>query len=344
MKFLKSNEIFVIAEIGVNHNGNHDLAILMTELAIKSGANAVKHQLFDPNYLVSENAPMADYQSRNTKRKISQREMLSELTISLETLRDCKKICDKNNVLFLCTAFDSPSLKSLIELGVECLKWPSGEITNIPFLKEASSYDKPIILSTGMANEEEVDEAINTMISNGMSKKDIIILHCTSQYPAPDQSSNIASIPFMRERFDLQVGFSDHTLGSKVAEYAVSAGARVFEKHITLSKSMHGPDQKASMNIEEFSKYISDLNNALKIYGKFEKKCSSVELSTKDIARKSIHTLKKGKKGDFLKEENLIIQRPGDGIEPKYLKEVMKKRLKRTIPEGAKLLWDYFEE
>ena len=165
-----------------------------------------------------------------------------------------------------------------------------------PFLKEASSYDKPIILSTGMANEEEVDEAIDTMISNGMSKKDIIILHCTSQYPAPDQSSNIASIPFMRERFGLQVGFSDHTLGSKVAEYAVSAGARVFEKNILLSQNQClAPDQKASMNIEEFSEYISDLNNALK-YTAYLKKMLFCRTLDKGYCQKINSYIKKRKK------------------------------------------------
>lgn len=330
-------DIKFIAEIGVNHNGSDELVELMTILAAKAGADAIKYQLFSPDHLVSASAPLADYQSTNLNSSISQRQMLSEITISETALRKCKNLCDELGVEFICTAFDMPSLNFIKEIGVNILKWPSGEINNLPFLEKAASLGLPIIISTGMSDDVEISEAIDVCISSGLSNSDIVLMHCTSQYPTPLKDANIFSIPHIKQKFNLRTGFSDHTLGNQAAILAVAAGSDIFEKHISLSTLMDGPDHKASLDIAGFESYVSAIKDAEKACGKYEKKCFPIERATKNIARKSIHLASDITKGDIFTTESLIIQRPGDGIEPKRLDSILGCRSAKDLKSGHKL-------
>ena len=333
-----------IAEIGVNHNGSDELLELMTILAAKAGADAIKYQLFSPEHLVSASAPLAEYQSVNLKRSITQREMLSKILTSEEALRKCKSLCDDLGLQFICTAFDMPSLDFIKELGVNILKWPSGEINNLPFLKRAAELGLPIIISTGMANDSEISDAIEICTSSGLRSKDLILLHCTSQYPTPFLDANIFSIPHMKQKFNLRVGFSDHTLGNEAALLAFGAGADIFEKHISLSTLMDGPDHKASIDIAGFESYISSIKNAEIACGRYEKKCFPIEASTKQVARKSLHIAHDIAKGDVLTLESFIIQRPGDGIEPNKIYDVVGCKALRELKSGHKLELKDFEK
>lgn len=341
---MKLSQIKFIAEIGVNHNGSDELVELMTILAAKAGADAIKYQLFSPEHLVSASAPMAEYQSANLNLTISQREMLSKITMSQSALHRCKKLCDELDVEFICTAFDLPSLKFVAELGVNILKWPSGEINNLPFLEQAATLGLPIIISTGMADDAEISEAIDVCISAGLNSEDLILLHCTSQYPTPVEHANIFSIPHMKQRFNLRTGFSDHTLGNEAAVLAVAAGADIFEKHISLSTLMEGPDHKASLDIAGFEAYVHAVKEAEAICGQFEKKCFPIEESTRAIARKSLHIAKDISKGEAFTADSIIIQRPGDGIAPKELSNILGRKAARDLKAENKLELEDIEQ
>ncbi len=340
---MELSKLKFIAEIGVNHNGSEELVELMTILAAKAGADAVKYQLFSPEHLVSSTAPMAEYQSANLNLSISQREMLSKISISQKALNRCKNLCDELGVEFICTAFDLPSLEFVSELGVNVLKWPSGEINNLPFLEQAADLGLPIIISTGMADDAEISEAIEVCKSAGLKSKDLILLHCTSQYPTPVEHANIFSIPHMKHKFNLRTGFSDHTLGVEAAVLAVAAGADIFEKHISLSTLMDGPDHKASLDIAGLEAYIHAVKKTEVICGKFEKKCLPIELSTREIARKSLHLAKDVGKDEVLKIDSIIIQRPGDGISPKELMNIIGLKATRDLKAGKKLEFEDIE-
>ena len=334
---MQLSKIKFIAEIGVNHNGSDELVELMTILAAKAGADAVKYQLFSPQHLVSASAPMATYQINNLNVCMPQREMLSSISISETALLRCKKLCDELSVEFICTAFDVPSLEFVADIGVNVLKWPSGEINNLPFLEKAAGLGLPIIISTGMADDVEISEAIGVCSSAGLSSRDIILMHCTSQYPTPVENANIFSIPYMKKKFNLRTGFSDHTLGNQAAILAVAAGADIFEKHISLSTLMEGPDHKASADIADFKAYIQAVNQAASICGSVEKRCFPIEANTRAIARKSIHLAQDVGRGEALTEDSIIIQRPGDGIAPKELNTILGCKVVRDLKAGNKL-------
>ena len=334
---MELSQIKFIAEIGVNHNGSDELAELMTILAANAGAHAIKYQLFSPKHLASDSAPMAEYQATNLKFSTNQREMLSKIAISEAGLRRCKKLCDELSVEFICTAFDTPSLEFVADMGVNILKWPSGEINNLPFLEKAAGLGVPIIISTGMADDVEIEDAIHVCTSAGLSSQDIILLHCTSQYPTPVEHANIFSIPHMKQKFNLRTGFSDHTLGNEAAVLAVAAGADIFEKHISLSTLMEGPDHKASVDIANFEAYIHAVNRAASICGSREKKCFPIEANTRTVARKSLHMAQDVGRGKVLTADSIIIQRPGDGIAPKELNKILGRRAIRDLKAGKKL-------
>jgi N,N'-diacetyllegionaminate synthase len=331
---------YVIAEIGINHNGSGDLAFLMCELAIKAGASAVKFQLFDPDSLVSKSAEMADYQKQNSSIDEPQHTMLARNMITIETLRSCRDICNRQNIDFICTAFDEGSLSDVIALKPDYLKWPSGEIDNIPLLRTATRYKLPIIISAGMADAKEIETAVDTCLTSGLSEEEIILLHCTSQYPTPIEESNIASVSYLRDTFNLTIGFSDHTMGSHAACLALASGAQVFEKHVTLSRLMNGVDHRASANFEELGQYIEDLKHTSQIMGSYEKKCFPVEEQTKSIARKSLVAKTEIQVGEKLSVENIASMRPGTGISPKFQDEILGLKVNKTILQGQILSWN----
>ena len=330
---------YVIAEIGINHNGSSELAKLMCELSIKAGASAVKFQLFEPDELVAKQAEMADYQKNNSSKSETQHSMLSRNKIDLETLRECRIICRKNNIEFICTAFNETSLYDVLELEPDFIKWPSGEIDNLPFLRLACQPKLPIIISTGMSNADEVKDAVEVCTKNGLDRESIILLHCTSQYPTPVESANISSVNYLKATFGTLVGFSDHTMGSSAAKLALASGAQIFEKHVSLSRLMDGVDHKASATFDELQEYISDLKFASSVIGSFEKTCFPVEAQTKTIARKSLVAKVNIKSGEDLDETNLTAKRPGIGISPKYLTEITGHRANKDISPGHILTW-----
>jgi len=333
---------YVIAEIGINHNGSAELALLMTNLCIAAGASAVKYQLFDPSELVSEDAEMANYQKQNAILQESQREMLMKHTISYDVLKQCRDICKRSNVDFICTAFDEPSLTKVISLEPDLLKWPSGEIDNLPLLAIAASSRIPIIISTGMSSDEDIEQAIAVCKKEGLSHHDLILLHCTSQYPTPDRLANVDSIRYLKDRYNMVVGFSDHTIGNLAAQLGLAAGATVFEKHISLSRLMNGVDHKASATVEELVDYIKSINHAADILGNYHKKCLDIEKETKDVARKSIFSRTLIPKGARVVAEQLKAMRPGTGISPKFTEELIGKTVNKDILPQTMLSWDDF--
>ena len=338
-KFLNLSKPYVIAEVGINHNGSEELAELMCKLSTRAGASAVKFQLFNVDELVSKTADMAQYQIENSKKIETQYEMLSRNVISLNTLKRCRAICSDENVDFICTAFDELSLKQVIQLKPDLIKWPSGEIDNLPLLGIACDADIPLVISTGMADEIEIRDAITKCCQVGKPLSEIILLHCTSQYPTPTEAANINSVRFLKEKFKTLVGFSDHTMGSKAAQLALAAGAVVFEKHVSLSRLMEGVDHRASATFDEFTAYIEDLHYAAKVLGSVEKKCFSIEAQTKAVARKSLVSTHNISLGDEFSHANVTSKRPGTGISPQYTEKVLGRKATRSISAGEILYW-----
>ena len=314
------SKTLIIAEVGVNHNGDIKIAEKLIESAANSGADIVKFQSFISSELTTDKALQAEYQIKNTRKVNTQKEMLKNLEFNknqFEYIRDC---CVKNNIEFLSTAFDSQSLRMLNSFDLKRIKIPSGEITNYPFLLEIGSLGKPVILSTGISNMIEIEQAISALLHAGTAKEDITILHCTSEYPAPIQEVNLNAMSTIRETFGTNVGYSDHTKGIEVAIAAVALGAKIIEKHITLDKNLDGPDHNASVEINEFTMMINCIRSLEVALGSFEKKPSKSELKNKNIIRKSIVASRDIKKGDRFSVDNLTSKRPGDG-QPLELRE-----------------------
>ncbi len=335
----KFRDPYVIAEIGINHNGNSELATLMCDLSIKAGASAVKFQLFEPDELVLQDAEMADYQKNNSSISETQHQMLSRNKIDLDALKKCRVFCRDNKVDFICTAFNESSLSDVLELKPDFIKWPSGEIDNIPFLQLACRSKLPIIMSTGMADTNEIKDAVEVCVKNGINRDSIVLLHCTSQYPTPIAMANVNSVSYLKTTFNTLVGFSDHTMGSFAAQLALACGAKVFEKHVSISRLMDGVDHKASATFDELKEYINDLNFASTVLGSPEKTCFPIEAPTKPIARKSLVAKVDIKTGEELSGMNLTAKRPGNGISPKYLDELQGKRANKDISSGHVLAW-----
>ena len=308
--------VLVIAEAGVNHNGSLDLAKELIDAAVESGADIVKFQSFSAADLVTRNAKKAKYQILNTKNDESQFNMLEELEISFEQQKELKKYAENRNIEFLSTGFDLSSVKFLNKLNLNRFKIPSGEITNLPYLRLIGSFKKPVILSTGMSNLNEVKEALEQLYIAGLDTEDITILHCTSQYPAPIKDVNLMAMNTLRNFFKTKIGYSDHTLGIEVALAAVALGAEVIEKHLTLDKNLDGPDHMASLEPNEFSNLVSGIRKISLSLGSHEKKVSTSEKENRKVARKSIIAKTNIKKNDFFTEDNICTKRPGTGISP----------------------------
>ena len=317
--------VLIIAEAGVNHNGSFSLAKKLVDAAKNCGADVVKFQTFKSNNLVTPYTKKALYQNSNVKDNESQLDMLSKLELSFDQQIDLKNYCNEKNIEFLSTAFDLESLDLIGKMNLKRLKIPSGEITNLPYLRKIGSLGKPIILSTGMSNMQEIKDAINQLQLVGTSRKDISILHCTSEYPAPLFDVNLKAMSSIKKEFKVNVGYSDHTLGVEVSFAAVSLGAQIIEKHITLDKNLFGPDHKASLEPQEFRNLVEGIRNISIALGKEEKKITNSELKNLKIVRKSIVAKKDIKKGELYTKENLTTKRPGSGICPMKWDEIIGK-------------------
>lgn len=316
-------KIFVLVEAGVNHNGSLKVAKQMVDIAKKVGADAIKFQTFKAEKLVSKFAEKAEYQKNNTGIVESQLEMIKKLELSFKEFKELKKYCEDTGILFLSTPFDLESIEFLNQLGMEIWKIPSGEITNLPYLRKVGRIGKKIIISTGMCEIFEIEEAIAVLKKNGAT--DISILHCNTEYPTPMKDVNLRAMLTLKEKFNVNVGYSDHTLGIEVPIAAVAIGAKIIEKHFTLDKTMLGPDHIASLNPIELEEMIKCIRNIELALGCKDKFVTESEMKNKDIARKSIVAKRKIKQGETLTEENLTVKRPGSGISPMKWDEVLGK-------------------
>lgn len=309
-------KVFIIAEAGVNHNGRMDLAYKLVDSAKEAGADAVKFQAFKAEKLVSMEAQKADYQKDTTDPKESQLEMLRRLQLDEEEQEGIKNYCEKRAIIFLASPFDMESVNFLDGLGLKIFKIPSGEITNLPYLRKIGSLNKEIIMSTGMANMDEVSESLNILIDSGTEKRKITLLHCNTEYPTPYGDVNLLVMRTIKDRLGVNVGYSDHTTGIEVAIGAVALGASVIEKHFTLSKELEGPDHRASLEPGELKEMVIAIRNMELAIGHGEKNPSASELKNKPIVRKSIVAAKPIKKGEKFSEKNITAKRPGTGISP----------------------------
>jgi N-acetylneuraminate synthase len=353
MPFSKENETLVIAEAGVNHNGDERIAIDLINSAFECGADIVKFQTFKANSLVTKYAKKAEYQSNNTSGSSSQYEMLHDLELSHETYLRLKSHCLDLGIEFLSTAFDSSSLVFLTdELKLKLLKIPSGEITNLPLVVEYARTGSEIIMSTGMSSIEEIklalgalafgylnkesepsldlfEEAFSSIDGRSILNQNVTLLHCVTEYPAPINEINLSAMETMTKLFDLKVGYSDHTEGINASIAAVALGAKVIEKHFTMDKTMEGPDHKASLDPDELKKMISSIREVESMIGDGEKKIMPCEIKNKVIARKSIVALLPVKKGEVFTKENLTFKRPGSGKPPSRFWDLLGKNAEK---------------
>ena len=326
MKKIKKNNIQVIAEVGVNHNGNLSIAKKLIDGAKKCGANFVKFQIFNPEEITTPSARKANYQQKNYQKFSNQYEMLKKFNLTLKEFQIIKNYCIKKKINFLASAFDISSLNNLKKLKVNSYKIPSGEITNIPYLEHIAKFKKNVFLSTGMSNLNEIKKAIRVLIKNGLKKKQITILQCTSNYPTKVSDLNLNVLTTFKKKFKLKLGFSDHTTNLETPLFAIFKGATLIEKHITLNKKMKGPDHKASLNITEFKKMMNLIENFNSSLGSYSKKPNQEEIKTALLVRKSIVAKKKILKGELFNEKNLTCKRPGNGIPPAKMKTLINKK------------------
>lgn len=323
------SKVIIIAEAGVNHNGDILMAKKLIDAGVAAGVDYVKFQTFKADKLVSRDAKKADYQSKNIgDSDDSQYNMLKKLELSHEDHLELMKYCNERNIKFFSTAFDVEGVHYLNNLGLELFKVPSGEITNYPYLKAMASFNKPVILSTGMCKESEISDAVDVLISNGLTKDRISILHCNTEYPTPMKDVNLKAMLSIKKDFGVEVGYSDHTLGIEVPVAAVAMGAVIIEKHFTLDRTLPGPDHVASLEPDELKAMVKAIRNIeLAISGSGIKEPSESELKNIAIARKSIHLNKDLPKGHMITDNDIIALRPGDGISPMEWDNVIGRKL-----------------
>lgn len=316
-------KVFIIAEAGVNHNGCKKDAKKLIDVASNAGADAVKFQTFRAETLVTRNAKKAKYQEKTTKAEESQFTMIKKLELDAGTHRELLDYCLEKNIQFLSSAFDLRSIDLLDSLGLEILKIPSGEITNLPYLRKIGQLQKEVILSTGMADLGEIEDALDVLVSNGTPLGKITILHCNTEYPTPMKDVNLKAMQTISTAFGVKVGYSDHTMGIEVPIAAVALGASIIEKHFTLDRNLPGPDHKASLEAHELKAMIRAIRNIEKSLGNGVKKPSPSELKNSPVARKSIVASKYIRKGEIFTEKNLTVKRPGTGISPMRWDEII---------------------
>lgn len=317
------NKVFIIAEAGVNHNGSTELAKKLINAAVEAGADAVKFQTFKAEKLVSKNATKAEYQKQTTDKAESQFDMIKKLELDEATHHELISYCKSKNIMFLSTPFDHDSIELLNTLGLEIFKIPSGEITNLPYLRHIGKLDKKVILSTGMTDIGEIEDALDILIESGTKKENITVLHANTMYPTPMEDVNLNAMVTIGNTFDIAYGYSDHTLGIEVDIAAVAMGASCIEKHFTLDCSMEGPDHKASLEPKELKEMVNAIRNIELALGSSVKKPSKSEIPNMQVARKSIVATCTIKKGEILSEEKLAIKRPGNGISPMRWDEII---------------------
>lgn len=326
-------KVFIIAEAGVNHNGKIDNAFELINIAVDCGADAVKFQTFKTENVISRFAPKAEYQIKNTNNQESQYEMVKKLELSFDDFFKLKEYCDKKNIMFLSTPFDFESINFLNKLNLPFFKIPSGEITNLPYLRKIGSLKKKVILSTGMSYLGEIDNAIKILTDSGTEKDNISILHCNTEYPTPFESANLLAIKTLKDTYNLKIGYSDHTLGIEAVMAAVALGAEIIEKHFTIDTNMDGPDHKASIEPDELKIMIKSVRNIEKAMGNGIKAPSESEIKNINIARKSIVAKRKINIGEHFSEENITCKRPGNGISPMLWDLVTEKTAKKDFEE-----------
>lgn len=334
------HQVTIIAEAGVNHNGSIELAKRMIDLASDAGVDYIKFQSFNAAKLVSEEARMADYQIRNTNKETSQYELLKQLELSHEQHYVLKDYCSKVGIQFLSTPFDFESILLLKELNINIGKIPSGEITNLPFIKKMSSSFKKIILSTGMATYDEVERALNIIRKEGVDNDNITVLHCTSSYPTDFHDVNLNAMKSLGSRLGVRVGYSDHTLGIEVPIAAVALGAKVIEKHFTLDRNMKGPDHKASLEPDELVNMVKAIRNIEVALGNEQKLPTEEEVLNRKVARKSIFISVDMKAGEIISIDCLDFKRPGTGISPMDIGSVIGRKCKTSLVKGTMLTFD----
>lgn len=318
-------KVIIIAEAGVNHNGDINLAKKLIDIAVKAGVDYVKFQTFKSESLVSKSAKKADYQIENTQDSTeNQLQMLKKLELSHEQHVELMAYCRQKNISFFSTAFDLDSLIYLKELGLTMVKIPSGEITNLPYLRKAAELFSKVIISTGMSTLEDIEMALNVFLSAGIKREAIYILHCNTEYPTPMKDVNLLAMLTIKNKFNVEIGYSDHTLGIEVPTAAVALGAKMIEKHFTLDRSLPGPDQLASLEPIELKAMVASIRNIeLAISGNGIKEPSSSELKNMEIARKSIVAKTAINKGEIFSELNITTKRPGNGISPMQWDDVI---------------------
>lgn len=334
------NKVLIIAEAGVNHNGVLENALRLVDFAAEAGADIVKFQTFKADKIVSRYAKKAEYQIRNMEEDNSdyQMEMLRKLEMPEEWHQQLIAYAGSKNIRFASTAFDLESVDLLEKLGQPFFKIPSGEITNKPLLVRIAQKGKPIILSTGMATLEEINEAIAVLTVNGVSKAGITVLHCNTEYPTPMKDVNLKAMLEIRDQLGVTIGYSDHTLGIEIPIAAVALGARVIEKHFTLDRTMEGPDHAASLEPGELKQMVQSIRNVeAAISGSGHKEPSPSEIKNMQIARKSIHLALDVPKGQVLQEEDFLVVRPGNGISPMKIDELIGRKATRDLASGEML-------
>lgn len=329
------NKVIIIAEAGVNHNGDIELAKKLIDVAVDAGVDYVKFQTFKSESLVSKFAKKAFYQIENTKDAVeSQLQMLKKLELSNSQHFELVQYCNNKNISFFSTAFDLESLSFLKELGLNIVKIPSGEITNLPYLRKAAALFKEVIISTGMSSMVEIEEALNVFFQAGIKKNDITILHCNTEYPTPMSDVNLNAMLTIQKMFGVKVGYSDHTMGIEVPIAAVAMGGTMIEKHFTLDRSLPGPDQLASLEPDELKNMVHSIRNIEKaIGGTGIKEPSESEIKNISIARKSIVAKTSIQKGDRFTEFNITTKRPGMGVSPMKWDEVIGKVASQDFDE-----------
>lgn len=323
------DKVIIIAEAGVNHNGDINLAKKLIDVAVDAGVDYVKFQTFIAESLVSKSAKKADYQIENTQNATeNQLQMLKKLELSHEQHVELIAYCRQKNISFFSTAFDLESLIYLKELGLSMVKIPSGEITNLPYLRKAAELFSKVIISTGMSTLKDIENALNVFISAGIKREAIYILHCNTEYPTPMKDVNLLAMLEIKNKFNVEIGYSDHTLGIEVPIAAVALGAKVIEKHFTLDRSLPGPDHVASLEPDELKSMVEAIRNIeLAISGNGIKEPSESEMNNIAIARKSIHIANDLSQGHIISESDLIALRPGDGISPMTWESIIGKKL-----------------
>lgn len=327
--------VYIIAEAGVNHNGSFALACKLVDAAKEAGADCIKFQTFKSENLVSHSAKKAEYQKKTTGDS-SQQDMLKKLELSFDEFIQLKSYCEKVGICFLSTPFDFDSIDFLNSIDMPFWKIPSGEVTNLPYLLALAKTGKPVVMSTGMCTLQEIRAAINVLQANGTTG--IKLLHCNTEYPTPFEDVNLKAVQTMRDKFQMEVGYSDHTKGIEVPIAAVALGATIIEKHFTLDRNMEGPDHKASLEPQELAEMVCCIRNIEKALGTGDKAPSPSEKKNIAVARKSIVAKSKIKAGDTLTEDNVTVKRPGTGISPMKWFEVLGTKAVKDFDEDELIL------